>query len=212
MAVNPMRDRIIRAVAAFVKKQTGSVLSVAGFTFYLTSYAPEFARPTSGDALAIDWSLWIHFRGRYWGWGSVRTLARNDDLEIWIGEHGPYTTAGDSIEFPEPGICVKRDCKFPLFRIKNAAPNARDAAGVVSMIIDRHFLAAVWADDIARDQRIPVPFTVRSGETLPFFDATNITVGKLEIKMEPTGSAWISKLYGVPEWRGRFMHQTLSYD
>lgn len=180
-----MRDRIIRAVAAFVKKQTGSVLSVAGFTFYLTEYAPKFARPTSGDALAIDWSLWIHFRGRYWGWGSVRTLARNDDLEIWIGEHGPYTTAGNSIEFPPPGI----NANFEALRVKNSAPNPRAASGSVAVVRKESFFVLHFKN-------------LKPGES-SVFQYREFNADRLEIKMEPTGPAWTSKLYGDPEWLTR---------
>lgn len=147
-------------------------------------------RPSSGEAASIDWSLWLRFGQRYFGWGSVRTIARNDDLEIWIGDAGPYSTAENFMEL-HPPIFAERE-GFRFIKVRNAAANPRSAAGEITLIgtggnFPRYKFGPLPAGQVSH---VSTPDNLRGG----------FEVRRLNIFLEPVGEARLERLYGVPEW------------
>ena len=194
-----MRDLIILGLREFLRTvgqqsvdaQRGIEIWQVRNLIRLTEYrAARNARPSSGDPLAIAWSVWIRIGAKYWGWGSVRTWARNDDLEIWICGKGPYTTVDDSMEI-HPPICATA-LSLKTIRIRNAAPNEREAAGCVCLM----FPVGPHYDFLP----LPAGNTTLASTPDPLPDQTLVSSFRLMLK--PIGAPRIEKLYGVPEWLG----------
>jgi hypothetical protein len=159
----------------------------------LTEHNPPM-RPSSGDAIGIDWSLWFRFGSRYWGWGSVRSIARNDDLEIWIAGRGPFTTAENSMEI-HPRILAS-SAELQSIKIRNSAPNPRNAAGKITLRGSGTYVCELY-------YRFGV-FPLASGKSVMvatgYIPEGIYQIRELALEISPVGASRVEKLYGVPEW------------
>jgi hypothetical protein len=157
-------------------------------------------RPTSGDAVSIDWSLWIGFGDHWRGYGAVRTWARFDDLEIWIAGVGPFTSIEGRIDlYP----AIKRPAiDFKYVKVRNSAPNPRRASGHVQLAASAPAHGAVAMFDYC----FRSPPTGES-EQVPgiwfelYESGYEVEVSTLFFKTVPVGAARVERLYGVPEWK-----------
>ena len=189
-----MRDRLIFAVRWCLKKISRQWCLGSwklGQNIVLAEYVnPQ--RPTSGDAIGIDWSLWFRIFGHYYGWGSVRTWARNDDLEIWIGQAGPYTTAESFIDLHPPLFIEREGLRF--IRVRNAAPNPRDAAGSICIqATGGNFPTYIFNYlKAGESSQVSTPDAISGA----------VEVHRILIHLEPVGAPRIERLYGMPEWKG----------
>jgi hypothetical protein len=161
------------------------------FLQYTQYPADQIVRPSSGEASSIAWSVWLRIGKRYWGSGEVRTCVRYDDLEIWIAGRGPFTRAEPFIE-PRPVVPVTTE-SLKFIRIRNAAPNQRDASG--GILLRGPFVKCAYRF-----------LDLLAGHTTLAHTADNISINSetaidlISIKLEPTGEPRIEHLYGVPEW------------
>jgi hypothetical protein len=172
-------------------------------TEYNASKTPP--RPTSGDPLAIKWSLWLRL-GRDWylGYGCVRTYCRNDDIEVWIDGRGPFSSASEQIELHPPIQTVFVDGAKEI-KVKNAAINERAAAGTIEVSSPRLVLnpKAVFGPlKAGQSLNVLVHEAVLLVMSRRFYDESRLEVeiDSIRITMAPTGPERIERIYGFPEW------------
>lgn len=157
-------------------------------------------RPTSGDAVSIDWSVWIGFGSHWRGYGAVRTWARFDDLEIWIAGVGPFTSATGRIDLNPVIKAPAGDFKY--VKVRNSAPNPRRASGLVQLIATSPSQGTVATFDYCfrslptgESEQVP-------GIWIELYETPHeVEVSILFFKTGPVGAARVERLYGVPEWK-----------
>jgi hypothetical protein len=168
-------------------------------------------RPSSGDALAIDWSVWIGFGSHWRGYGSVRTWARVDDLEIWIAGAGPFTSVEGRIDLHPP---IKRPAaEFKSVKVRNSAPNPRLASGHIQLrlSIPGHGIVGGFDFSFVSLRTGESGRVQMRGSTMNFAEpriefsvdknpTAEVEVSTLLFKTQPVGAARVERLYGVPEW------------
>lgn len=182
-------------------------LGVKRFGFVVLSEYEGIAspiRPTSGDALAIDWSVWIGFGSHWRGYGSVRTWARTDDLEIWIAGVGPFTSAEGRIDLSP--VIKRPAADFKYVKVRNSAPNPRRASGCVQFAasVPAHGNIATFnycfrSLPTGESEQVPAMFCALLEPHLTV--GTEVEVSTLLFKTQPVGDARVERLYGVPEWK-----------
>jgi hypothetical protein len=178
----------------------------------LTEYNPSKTppRPTSGDPLAIRWSLWLRI-GRDWylGYGCVRTFCRNDDIDVWIHALA-LSSATEEIKINPPIKAVFRDGGMAV-RMRNTAVNDRDAAGTIYIqsSVFRNAMGVFGPLASGRTQDVYVQDAAFRKTVSPnyptwkaFYDESCLVVDidSIRIVMAPTGPERIERIYGFPEW------------
>jgi hypothetical protein len=158
---------------------------------------------SSNDPIAISWSVWIVIGEWYRGWGSVRTWARNEDLEIWVAGYGPFGSESGRVELWPRVKAPAED--FRSLRVRNAAPNKRDISAHVQLV------GRVCSDGgIAKFGPITnyYFYGLPAGETAQILmDGSGnmwwpceLEASALVYKTLPVGEERIERLYGRPEW------------
>ena len=157
---------------------------------------------SGNDPVALTWSLWIVFGKWFRGWGSVRTWARNEDLEIWIAGTGPFGAESGRVDlFPRVTAAAE---EFRCLRVRNAACNKRDATAHIQLIGRIPSLGVVSQYQTIGDYYFS---NLPAGDTAQILmdgcgalPSVEIEVSTLIYKTRPVGDHRIERLYGRPEW------------
>lgn len=180
-----------------------------------------YTRPASGDALGIEWSLWIR-TGKTWrGWGYVKPWALPIHIQIGIGGQQMFSETGDVTW--RPPISFKRASEADI-RITNAAPESLDPPSFLT-VLKSHIQGRRGDRELSQPGRNPRPTPAKGSmifetELTPYpvlqfsldpkqsklypilkTDCPDpMIVKRIAWYTEPAGEARIVRLYGRPEW------------
>ena len=169
-------------------------LKIAKWCWIATATYSYNICPYSGDAVTVIWSSWLKFGPWYRGYGAVRDLVRNEDLEVKIGTAGPFASESGEIAL-NPPVKVTR---FQL-QIRNASREKRNAQGSAMVSVRK-------ANDSVRGilfkfNPLPAGQTtlVSSGDVAGELNEP-AEAFLLKYHLAPTGRPRFVRLYGKPEW------------
>lgn len=201
----------------------GQLAKLCGASYMLSIYERFLERPTSGDPLAVKWSVWIYKKPSkpWYGYGQVQPWARQGDIEIRLNCYPlPLQSPDGAARFDLPVVWNTAEplkvevrnnapCTYPRrWTIKRSRKAVVVTPATGQFMIQLAEKSGAPLDTIVGDFRqldssrnpeaTKPPFAVF--QFGPRLDKREVVITGLKWLTVPEGKSRGMRLYGKPEW------------